>query len=224
MAYGTQITPIGTKVVDAYLLNSVPITASGASRTAASAAALRVTPPVYPPDLQQIQQSSSDLSTGCKIVTPALGLSNRYRLFFAMCHATDPATLVANVSVFGIRRLKLADVQSSASPRMTANHFEEISPLILDLSITCGGNLIPTAPVSASPSLVVVPPATLPVCKWVSVITKTNDYSRAAGALVYHAATDNVAVIDFDKEGYEYLRIEGVPAAASGLFIFGEEL
>lgn len=187
--------------------NWSPITASGASLTTLATAAHLLTKP----------SSSSDLTTGLRVVTSQLSLSNRRQLQFILQHATAVDNKTASVRVFGIKRVHCRDARLNAGTSMMGNAaLEEEYQMhaLLDLSITAGANLIPSG------SNVIKRTDSSYQAAYCDGITISADYTRGNSAVVYQEGADNAAVVDFDSAGAEWLVIEGLPGASgTGVWI-----
>jgi hypothetical protein len=132
-----QPTTLATQQNPMVVQNWLPITASGASLTALSAAGHLTSKP----------STSSDLTTGIRLVTSQLSLSNRRKLQFILQHATAVADKTATVRVWGVNRVHCKDARIGQAGSMfdsAAMQEEYQMHCLLELAITAGANLVPS--------------------------------------------------------------------------------
>ena len=184
-----------------------PITASGASLTTLATAAHLLTKP----------STSSDLSTGLRVVTSQMSLSNRRQLQFILQHATAVDGTTATIRVFGVKRVHCRTARINANNSMMGGvGLEEEYQMhaLLDLAVTAGANLIPSG------SNVINRTGASYQAAYADGITINADYTRGNSAVVYQEGADNAAVVDFDSAGAEWLVIEALPGASgTGVWI-----
>lgn len=202
-----QPSTLATQQNPMVVLNWAPITASGASLTTLATAAHLLSKP----------SSSSDLSTGIRMVTSQMSLSNRRQLQFILQHASAVDGKTASVRVFGIKRVHCREARLSAGTSMMGNAgLEEEYQMhaLLDLAVTAGANLIPSG------SNVIKRTEASYQASYADTIVVSNDYTRGNSAVVYQEGADNAATVDFDSAGDEWLVIEALPGASgTGVWI-----